>query len=239
MRKPSLFIVVISLCLFCSVQAHPNEENAATASTQAPSENAKELPAKSPPTPEQHIFALATYSLIDPIITGKIGATVGVAASERKSWEIEYLRGSWAVPFYIQDIGSVTDERVSLIVRTAPSGGSFQFSYGLSYFRIHAHLGDALLNRISQGGYPSADLLAIQALGFNIGLGNRWRLAHGITVGVDWVSWAQPLISLERKAAFMDVASNSADRDDVDTALKVFTYFPRVVFLKLQAGVQF
>ncbi len=184
-------------------------------------------------------FALGNYSSLDLLIPNKFGVTVGEIKNADKTYEFEYLRGSIAVPFIIEDLGKMTDERYSLIARSYMGNNSFNFSYGLSYFDFSLHIGDKLLNRITSGTYPAVDLVQVQSLGFNLGLGNRWAFSHNITLGVDWISWAQPVYVTNKKSAFLDFATNQQDRDDVDQGLKIISYFPRFALLKVQFGMLF
>jgi hypothetical protein len=184
-------------------------------------------------------FALANYSPLDLLIPSKFGFTLGYIKSADKTWEFEYLRGSISVPFIVQDLGKMTEERFSVIGRSYFGGNSFNFSYGLSYFDFSLHLGDKLLNRVTGGDYPSIDLVEIQTLGFNLAIGNRWSFKRKVTFGIDWISWAQPVYVTNKKSAFLDYASNQQDKDDVDAAMKLIAYFPRLAFLKLQLGILF
>lgn len=184
-------------------------------------------------------FALLNYSPLDLLIPSKIGGTLGIITKEgTKSWELEYLRGKMSVPFIIEDLGSLTDEKISLIRRSYGASNSFNFSYGLTYFNLNLHIGDKLLNKIS-GSYPNYDIIDITALGFNLGLGNRWVFKKNITFGVDWFTWSQPVYVMNKKSAFLDYATDPDDRDDVETAIKVMSYFPRLTFLKIQLGMSF
>lgn len=184
-------------------------------------------------------FALANYSPLDLLIPSKYGFTLGYIESADKTWEFEYLRGSISVPFIVEDLGKMTDERLSVIGRSYFGGNSFHVSYGLSYFDFSLHLGDKLLNRVTGGSYPSIDLVEIQSLGFNLAVGNRWSFNRNVTFGVDWISWAQPVYVMNKKSAFLDYASNQQDKDDVDKATKLISHFPRLAFLKLQLGILF
>jgi hypothetical protein len=184
-------------------------------------------------------FALANYSPVDLLVPSKFGFTLGYADDPEKTWEFEYLRGSISVPFIIEDLGKMTDERFSVIKRSYSEGSSFNLSYGLSYFDFSFHLGDRLLNRVTGGNYPWIDLVQVQSLGFNLALGNRWLVKKNMIFGVDWISWAQPVLVTNKKSAFLDNASNQQDKDDVDKAMKLISYFPRLAFLKLQVGISF
>lgn len=188
---------------------------------------------------EADYFALLNYSPIDFLLPGKYGFTLGAVKNADKTWEFEYLRGSISVPFIVEDLGKMTDERMSLIGRSYFGSNSFNLSYGLSYFAFSMHLGDKLLNRVTGGSYPSIDLIEVNSLGFNAAIGNRWALNKNISFGIDWISWAQPLLITKKQNSFLDYASNQDDRDSVDKATKIIAYFPRIAFLKLQLGVLF
>lgn len=221
----SVFIVVFNFALTANSEEVPSEKR----------DMVETLEAKK----NSDYFALVNYSPIDLLIPSKLGLTVGYIVSEEKTWEFEYLRGSISVPFIVEDLGKMTDERYSVIARSYSAGNSFNFSYGLSYYDFSLHLGDKLLNRVTGGTYPSIDLVEIQSLGFNLGLGNRWTIDKNITLGVDWISWSQPVYVLNKKSSFLDYASNQQDKDDVDKAMKLISYLPRLAILKIQLGVSF
>lgn len=184
-------------------------------------------------------YALGNFAPFDLLIPSKYGVTLGVISDPGKTWEFEYLRGSISIPYLVEDLGKMTDERYSLIARSYGDGNSFNFSYGITYFDFSMHLGDQLLNKVSGGNYPALDLVQLQALGFNVGIGNRWSFDRNITFGIDWISWSQPVFITKKQSAFLDHASDPGDRDDVDKAMKLISYFPRFSFLKLQLGILF
>ncbi|MDZ4677453.1 MAG: hypothetical protein SGI74_08080 [Oligoflexia bacterium] len=188
---------------------------------------------------QANYFALLNYSFLDLLIPGKYGLTIGLLRDLDKSWEFEYLRGTMSVPFLITDLVKMTDERFSIIGRSYFGSNSFNLNYGLTYFNFSLNLGDKLMSRVSGGAYPSMDLIAVQALGFNVGIGNRWTFKHNITLGIDWISWSQPVIITKRQAGFLDASSNQADKDAVENSIKYMAYFPRLLLLKLQLGILF
>ena len=184
-------------------------------------------------------FGTLNYSALDLLIPSKIGATVGLISHVDKTWELEYLVGTLKVPFLVKDLGKMSDEKISLIGRSYMGSNSFNINYGLTYFDFTMHLGDAILNRMTAGRYPDVDLVEIESLGFNIGVGNRWIFDHNITFGVDWFTWSQPVVTLKRKSIFMDYATDQEDRDNIDKAMRTIAYFPRLTFLKAQLGITF
>jgi hypothetical protein len=184
-------------------------------------------------------LGLINYAPLDLIIPSKIGLTLGLLRDADTSWELEYLRGSVSVPFLVDDLGSMTDQRISLIRRSYFGGNSFNIGYGLSYYDFKVNLGSDILSRLTSGSVPQIDLIQIQALGLNFSLGNRWHFDHNITLGVDWFSWSQPLVVTNEDSVFLDYVTNPQDRDDVDTAIKLTSYFPRFSFFKIQLGILF
>lgn len=184
-------------------------------------------------------FASADYSPFDLLIPHKYGLTLGLTVDADRSWELEYLKGSVSVPFMVGDLGSMTDQRFSLIRRSYFSTNSFNLSYGISYFDFALHLGDELLRGMTGGAYRSVDLVGVQAFGFNFAVGNRWSIWRQITLGVDWFSWAQPLYITQQKSAFLDYAHDYEDRARVEKALSVMSYFPRFALTKIQIGYLF
>lgn len=184
-------------------------------------------------------YLLGNYAILDLLIPTKYGVSAGVVEDVNKSWELEYLHGSLSVPFVIEDLGKVTDDRISIIGRSYFGNNSFNFNYGLSYFSFSLHLGDKLLSNLTGGAYPSLDLIEVNSVGFHIGIGNRWAINKSATFGIDWLEWSQPVIVTSKKTAYLDYATNQKDKDDVDNLIKIVSYFPRLTILKIQFGLLF
>lgn len=185
-------------------------------------------------------FALINYSALDLLIPSKYGLTLGWIHHADKTWEFEYLHGSLSVPFLIKDLGKMSDDRYSLIARSYMGANSFNISYGISYFDFSVHLGNEYLDKVTGPNYRSSmDLVELEGMGFNVGFGNRWSLNKNITLGIDWISWAQPIFTTKRKSAFLDSAADESDRKDVEDGLGYIANFPRFSFLKLQLGILF
>lgn len=180
------------------------------------------------------------YSPIDLIIPSKIGAAFGYRPGSGTVFELEYLRGTIAIPFLIDDIGSFVDERFTLLVRGfSDAKSSFNFFYGASLVHTKLTLGSALLGRVS-GQIPSGyDVMNFMSIAPVIGIGNRWKFNNGITFSVDWVSLTQPIAVLKEDMPLYDSVSDANDRDDLDTFKKVVSYFPRLTLLKLELGFSF
>lgn len=187
---------------------------------------------------DSNMVIMGTYAPLDLVLPSKIGASIGWISSARNTLEIEYVKGSVKPPL-VEDLGEVADQRLTLMRRSYFSSNSFNMSYGLSYIGFHGKVGDALLARLSGGTIPEVELINVDSFGVHFGLGNRWIFAKGVTFGVDWFSWTQPLIVTRREAKFLDYVSNQDDRDKIDTAMKILSYFPRWSAFKLQLGYTF
>jgi len=173
------------------------------------------------------------------LILGKYGGTAGFTSSADRSWEIEYLHGSFTAHVFIEDLGNMTDNRLSLITRSYLGRNSFNVSYGLSYFDFYVGLGEQFLARVSPSARSAADHLEVESLGFNIGFGNRWQLSRSVSLGVDWLVWSQPVFLLRKNAGFLDHVTNAWDRGPIEKAINTMSYFPRFTMLKLQFGLSF
>ena len=181
-------------------------------------------------------FVNGSYSPYDLIIPSKWGLSLGYNKDNNNQYELEYIVGTIAVPFIIDDLGKMSDSRISLIKRSYLGSNSFNISYGLSYFDFNLVLGDKLLNSLSSGVYPAVDVASVKSIGFNVGLGNRWQYNKNLILGVDWFSWSQPLHLIKKEAPFLDYSTNESDKKTVSDALNLIAYFPRLAIIKLQIG---
>lgn len=180
---------------------------------------------------------MAQYLPLDLFVPSKIGLSAAYDPGDRRFFEIEYVRASLNAPFYLGNIGGLSDQRWTFMRRNFVGAGSFNWSYGVSYMIFDIHLGNSYLSRIPNAP-GSLDLLSIETLGAMIGVGNRWPLGKGFEFGVDWFVYTQPLLTTKRQGVFLDYASGS-ERDEVSTAFNLVTYFPRLTLGKVQLGWSF
>ena len=183
-------------------------------------------------------FATGNFAPVDLILPSKFGVTLGTVTNADYTWELEYLKSSVSVPFLVDDIGEMTDERLSLIRRNYFGTETFNLSYGLSYNKFKVHIGSKYLAYIATN-IPDADLMEIESLGFNVGIGNRWIFSNRWMVGVDWASWSQPVFTTKYNNKYSDYATDEDSKDTVDTVAKLIRWVPRISLLKLQVGYSF
>ncbi len=183
--------------------------------------------------------ATAQVSILDLVVPNKFGLAAARRAPDGSMWQVEYLTGTFS-PFFISDVGAVTESRLSLSRRfTAPDGGGFLWYYGAFFQKLRMSVGSALLSRLTGGGYPSADLISLTGIGLQTGFGYRWIFSEQFIVGLDIASWSQPLITISRETTFLDVATNPSDRENIETAVRILQYFPRFAVAKLELGFTF
>lgn len=203
-----------------------------------PETPAEAAPVELEPVLGHRFYALFNYSYLDLLVPGKWGGTLGAKQNLKHSWELEYLKGSISTPWIMDDIGSVTDQRTSLIRRSQIWFDSFNVGYGISYFDFNVHLGSELLDSVS-GSESSSDIVKARALGTYFSIGNRWEFGGRGIVSIDWFGWSQPWIRLEERTKFFDRAEEEDDRSTAQDALSVVYRFPRFTLLKLQLGLRF
>ncbi len=184
-------------------------------------------------------YVLGAYSAVDLLIPGKYGITVGLNNTVDRTWEFEYLRGSYSLPFILEDLGEMKDERFSLMTRSYSGRNSFHISYGLSYFKYSIKLGNEIISRVPGANASSVDLIELESLGANFGIGNRWAFRNGFTIGVDWLAISQPIFMTKKRNAFMDYATNEDDKKNIEKAGNTIAKFPRFTAFKVQMGYTF
>lgn len=182
-------------------------------------------------------LVLLNYSYLDLILPGKYGITLGWIPNARSTYEVEYLRGS--LSFIIDEIGSMKDERFSITKRSFLGRNSFNVSYGLNYFIFGGRLSDEVMQSVSQIYQSSAREIETHLIGAHIGLSNRWTIKKNITIGVDWVSWSQPLFQVYKYEKFTEQSNDQGDKKDIERAMDIASYLPRLTFLKVQFGMSF
>jgi hypothetical protein len=181
---------------------------------------------------------MGEFSPFDLILPGKVGGSLGYIQSRTSAFDLEYLSRSVSPPSFIADIGGFDDRRVSLLYRSYADRNSFNCHYGISYFDMGVHVAHSYL--VSSGAASDInDLMRAKSLGLIFGIGNRWVFPHGLTVGVDWLSWAQPLIVLQQDSSLIDAVQDQSAKAKLQDVFQLAMFFPRFTILKLAAGFTF
>lgn len=193
---------------------------------------------KRPPLPGGYFVGL-TYSPLDLLIPNKWGAKFGGETPGELAWEVEYLRGSLQTPFIIADLGRMTDERYSLIFRSYGQRKSFNFHFGVSYFSFKANLSPKFLNTVPAQVDTSYDIVRVESVGFNLGIGHRWHWGERFLFGVDWLSWAQPVFITKNQSEIKDLTTDEKTKDTISDAVRIANYVPRFLTLKVYLNFSF
>jgi hypothetical protein len=187
---------------------------------------------------ENNYFASFNYSALDFPIPGKWGVTAGLMSTPDRTWELEYLKGSYSVPGGFRDLGSINDTRISLIARSY-FGNSFNFAGGISYFDFTADVGDKLISNATQGAYPSMNAMTVRGFGAYVGIGNSWTFRKNITLGIDWIAIAQPIYITKRTSDFRQTSGDASANQSIDDTMKIISYLPRFALLSAHLGMVF
>lgn len=180
---------------------------------------------------------LGTYSLLDMWIPGKWGVSYSYHPSANGSFEIEYLRGKLS-PFIFEELGTITDQRLTLMYRSYSQRNSFNFLYGINYSSLKLQLGSEILATVTTGDPGAFDLISIKTLGLTWGMGSRWNL-NRFLISVDWLVLNIPIIALESEAPFINATSDSSRKDDAQEILDFAKGIPTLAIAKIQLGISF
>lgn len=181
----------------------------------------------------------ANYSYIDLFIPSKLGMTLAYAKSPASVYELDYMQGKIGYDYFGVNLGEIKEQRISLLWRSFAKRDTFNFQMGVHYNKVNVHLGDDLLSQVVPGTDLDYTLMTLETLGVSWGVGNRWQLRNGLTLGGDWFQLHVPLLTLREKTDFIQATSDGDDRDDAKYLVRLVKYFPRVVLLKLQIGFAF
>ncbi len=78
-----------------------------------------------------------------------------------------------------------------------------------------------------------------RSIGFIFGLGNRWTLENGFTFGIDWFSYAQPLLVVDQDSSIINAIQDQGAKQTLQDAFQASLYFPRFSFFKVGLGWSF
>jgi hypothetical protein len=129
------------------------------------------------------------------------------------------------------DLGEVREERVSLHARYFP-GNSFNMLFGLAYQKGKVELGSDIPKT------PDVNFFEMENFALTLGLGNRWQMANGITLGVDWIRFNQPLFGQWENDAVLKHVSNRSARS-IKRIINNFNTLPTFTVLGLSIGYTF
>lgn len=178
---------------------------------------------------------LLSYSPLELVLPSKTGATVAWHKDADTLYELDYSYSSVSAGAQHLDLASMKETRISLLKRNF-GGGAFHWFWGANYNSFRASIAETFMNTATNG---TSDVFNVETLGLTIGVGHRWVFYDRFSFGVDWFSWAQPVVILKKEAPFVDNSTSQQNKDDIDTALKIVGYFPRWAAFKMYLGYSF
>jgi hypothetical protein len=184
--------------------------------------------------------ALVQYSYADLLVLSKWGATGIYQDSDNLSCELEYSQGAYSIPFFVDDLGAFEEQRLNFSRRTFLNTNSFSLFANLMVQRVELRFGNRWLkSAMPELPIPEIDPISVTTLGAGVGIGNRWILDSGLTIGFDWFSYMQPLTTLTSKTATFDRITNESARNTAKDVFSIMNYFPRFSVLKFGLGWSF
>jgi len=210
------------------------------ASAAQPTEKpADPAPLESAFDPDKKWLASLVLSPFDMWIPLKYGFSVTYMANESVDYEFEYVRGSFGFEFLEEDLGTVTEQRASLLTRIFPND-TFNYFAGLNYNYTEVDLRTSFTDTVPAGSSDEDfTLLQLGTLGVTLGVGHRWRTTSGVDIGVDWLQIQMPLIRLTQYSPFIDLSGDAEKSDAVAETIRRMRDSPRFTALKFQAGISF
>lgn len=180
----------------------------------------------------------ASYAYLDLWIPSKIGFSIGYTPAADTTYEFDYQKGSFGIPFLVTDIGEINETRYSFLMRSYNLRESFHFIYGINYTDFEIFLGRKYWYNVTDIE-TSEDLINIKTIGVNWGMGNRWTLNRGWIISVDWFTLHLPVFLLESNTPIVDNIEDENDADTLEGVISIFEHFPSASFLKIAAGYSF
>ncbi len=154
-----------------------------------------------------------------------------------KQWSIEaeYAWASIDFPIANVDLGQIKEKRYSLQMRRYMSE-SFHFIFGMTFNDFKARLGNDFLNNSFQeieGGFQ------VKNIGITGGLGNRWQLVNGLTLGVDWLRLNMPVAQTDVDDQVLGKNLDEGDQQSIKKVIKAFNRIPTFVLFGISLGYTF
>lgn len=225
--------------------------NNSTSSTQPAAKdtasNNQEAPATSPtlePVTEanpqfKNWGVTGNFSLFEMWVLTKYGITGYYTNDPKRDWELEYMRGSLGFGYFGINIGSIQEQRISLLTRSFGKRNSLNFLYGVFYNEMNIGLSQKFLSTVNAGMQTNVNNIELATAGLTWGFGNRWQTREGYIFGVDWLVINIPFSTLQQRIPFLKQSNDQDSRDSVKDALKWFKKIPSAGILKFQIGLTF
>ena len=218
------------------------ESNPQSASSKSPSET-QTSPTLEPVTENNPQFknwgVTGNFSLFEMWVLTKYGITGYYTKDPKRDWELEYMRGSLGFGYFGINIGSIQEQRISLLTRSFGKRNSLNFLYGVFYNQMEIGLSQKFLNTVSQVSQSQVNNVELSTAGLTWGFGNRWQTKEGYILGLDWFVINIPFSTIQQRIPFLKQSNDKDSRDSVKDALNWLKKIPSAGILKFQIGMTF
>ena len=181
------------------------------------------------------VHGTLTLGYLAPI---KYGFGFTYAVSPTWVWDLSYIRGGLGFGIAGIDFGGFSESLLSLNGRYYPWSGSFNWIIGAARHAYRVHLGNDMVARMT-GGPGSMDLLRVETLGLQLGIGNRFQFRSHFWLAVDWLTINIPIATLKTESPALDAYTSGNDRRLVGDALSLMENLTTASFLKTSIGYSF
>jgi hypothetical protein len=235
MKSWSHFLTVflaglLSLSLFSVARA---EETPVVVAPVEPAVKVRSLQAPSLLYP-YGVHGTLTLGYIAPI---KYGLGFTYVRDPNWIWDLSYIKGGLGFGVAGLDFGGFDESLLTLTGRYYPRSGSFNWIIGVSRHAYRVSLGNDFVSRL--GGPGATDLLRVETLGLQLGLGNRLTFRDQFWLSIDWLTLNIPITTLRAEGPSYDAYNSSNDRRVVNDALKLMEGLWTMTFLKTSIGYSF
>lgn len=186
----------------------------------------------------QSVSFRLSYTLYGLITSGKKGAHFLWHLENGNQIEFAHLRGEYAIKGFKVDIASF-QERLNTIAYRQYLGNSFDFQYGIGRRTYSIKLGDDLVKYIEPIKDWEREMVRIESLVLQFGIGNTWSWKNGFSCGADWFALHYPIKTLDLKAPSGERIQNPPSRNAYEKMLAVAKRFPTISLLQLHLGWSF
>lgn len=181
----------------------------------------------------------AQYSPLDMLVLSKWGLAAAYQYKNESWIEFEYNKGSWGLPGWLSRLGGLSEERYQFQVRKFLNQSSFNYFLGVSHISAKLAIGSEALSRATANPSYFQNHVLASTWGLHAGIGNQFNFKNGFLMGVDWLSYHQPLFVTKTTMDFERVAGDSKDQSDIRILKNMMLYGPRITLLKIQIGYSF
>ncbi len=173
-----------------------------------------------------------------PLMPVKSGWAAAWLLNADWTLELDYFAGGYGVKISQIDVLTITEKLITANARWY-LGNSFNLRFGFGQRRYKFSLGDDFLAKITADEITYFPALEVQNEIITLGLGNRWQLDNGVTLGCDWLDLHLTTGQGRIQSKVLSYVKDESDRDDVSKLLRYMRYGPSFDVLRFYVGYTF